>query len=252
VWFFFATLFYKTICVALLFLVWRKELTEKIPEPYRKPSIWAIWLCLAVTLWIVLPRYRINSGDSVRLLYVDKEGYTQHPPIYHWLLSMLPPEEAHGYKIDASQIHLMGLSNGGSPIVAAMHSNHDKDFKSITTITCNLESLRRVPCQVNLIGGGQDNSSKGMPSQYRKLKRMNVDAALYFDEDENHYIMVNQREQILDFLKKRINFQLAEYTTDDDILPRRRSMQRSTYWAFHFVYVLPFEGFFPQIQHGDA
>lgn len=104
----------------------------------------------------------------------------------------------------------MGLSNGGSAISAAIHSRHVKDFKSITSISCNLEGLCRVPCQVNLIGGGQDNSSKRMPSQYRELKRMNVDAALYFDEDENHYIMVNQREQILDFLKERMNFQLAE------------------------------------------
>lgn len=354
-WLFFATLFYKTIFVLLLFLVWRKVLAEKIPERYRKWSVRAVWLCLAFTLWIAMPRYRINSGDRVRLLYTDKEGNTLQPPISHWLLSTFLPEEeivnvgitgirftaplikevgigtslinqaqhdiengkisnffkpykrlgldnpisgvypqvfnekfgtdyntfylcepkhydsnktyplvvfCHGYlgnwqlyqglwkdldgaivasigtrdlsgifgqqdinkvldfyvpmlermgyKIDKSQIHLMGLSNGGSAISAAMHSRHVKDFKSITSISCNLEGLCRVPCQVNFIGGGQDNSSKRMPSQYRELKRMSVDAALYFDEDENHYIMVNQREHILDFLKERMNIQLAE------------------------------------------
>lgn len=348
-WLFFATLFYKTICVVLLFLVWRKVLSEKIPERYRKWSIRAIWLCLALALWIAMPRYRINSGDRVRLLYIDKEGNTQRPPIIHWLLSTLLPEEeivnvgvkgieytaplirmtglgntfieqaqsdiyagkigyffkpykrlgldnpisgvysqvcneilstnynafylcepkhygsnkayplivfCHGYlgnwqlyqglwkdldgaivasigtrdlsgifgqqdinsifdfyipilermgyKIDVSQIHLMGLSNGGSAISAAMHSRHAKDFKSITTISCNLEGLRRVPCQVNLIGGGKDNSSKRMPSQYHELKRMGVDADVFFNTNENHYIMVNKREEILEFLKKRM------------------------------------------------
>lgn len=354
-WFFFATLFYKTICVTLLFLIWRKKMAAKVPELYRKWSVRAAWLCLALILWIAMPRYRNNSGDRVRLLYVDREGNTQRSPISHWLLSLLLPEEeivnvgvkgieytaplirmtglgntfieqaqsdinagkignffkpykrlgfnnpisgvysqvfnekfgtgynafylcepkhydktktyplvvfCHGYlgnwqlyqglwkdldgaivasigthdlsgifeqqdinsvfdfyvpmlermgyQIDRGQIHLMGLSNGGSAIVATMHSSHAKDFKSITTISCNLEGLRRVPCQVNLVGGGMDNSSKRMPSQYRELKHLGVDAALYFDEDENHYILVNQREQILDFLKERMNFQLAE------------------------------------------
>ena len=40
-----------------------------------------------------------------------------------------------------------------------------KDFKSITSISCNLEGLRHVPCQVNLVGGGKDNSFKRMPSR---------------------------------------------------------------------------------------
>lgn len=339
---FFVTLFYKTICVVLLFLVWRKVLAEKVPERYRKLSVRAIWLCLALTLYIALPRYRIHSTDRVRLLYIDKDGNTQHPPISHWLLSAFIPEaeivnvgitgirftaplikevgigtslinqaqhdiengkidnffkpykhlgldnpisgvypqvfnenlgtdyntfylcepkhydnnkayplvvfchgylgnwqlyqglwkdldgaivasigtrdlsgifgqqdinsifdfyipmlERMGYLIDHQQIHLMGLSNGGSAISTAMHSRHSKDFKSITTISCNLEGLCRVPCQVNLVGGGKDNSSKKIPSQYRELKRMGVDADIFFDTEDNHYIMVNRREEII-------------------------------------------------------
>lgn len=348
-WFFFATLFYKTICVVLLFLVWRKVLAEKVPKRYRNLSIRAVWLCLGFTLWIAMPRYRINSGDRVRLLYVDKEGNTQRPPISHWLLSMLLPEEeivnvgvkcieynaplirmaglgntlieqaqndinsgkignffkpykrlglnnpisgvysqvfneklgtnynafylcepkyydrnkayplivfCHGYLgnwqmyqglwkdldgaivasigtrdlsgifgqqdinsifnfyipmlermgylVDHQQIHLMGLSNGVSSINAAMHSRHVMDFKSITSISCNLDGLRRMPCQVNLIGGGKDNSAGRMPAQYRELRKMRVDADIFFDTDENHYIMVNKREEILSFIKERL------------------------------------------------
>lgn len=354
-WLFFATLFYKTICVMLLFAVWRKPLLGKLSENNQKWANRGVWLALIIILWIAMPRYRIHSGDRTRLVYVDKKGEVKHPPISHWLLSTLIPEEevvnvgikgiaitspiihmmglgnslinqakndivagkmgnffepykclglenpisgvypqlfnqclgtnnktfyvcepkhydndktyplvvfCHGYlgnwqlyqglwkglkgavvasigtrdlsgifgqsdinsifefyipmlermgyKIDHSQVHLMGLSNGGTAIIAAMHSSHSKDFKSITTISCNLEGLRKVPCQVNLIGGGKDNSSKRMPSQYRELKRMGVDVALYFNEDDNHFIMVNHREAILDFLNGRFNCQIEE------------------------------------------
>ncbi len=76
---------------------------------------------------------------------------------------------------------LMGLSNGGSAIVAAMHSSHAKDFKSLTSISCNLGGLRKVPCRINLIGGGQDHSSRLMPSQASRLSKMGVHGGLFFD-----------------------------------------------------------------------
>lgn len=347
--FFFATLQYKIACLLLLFAVWQKTLGAKVPVRFCKWGICSIWICLTILLWIAMPRYRINSGDRVRLLYVDKIGNTKHPPISHWLLSTLLPEaeivnvgvsgieysaplirmtglgnifieqaqndinegkiedffkpynrlgfdnpisgvypqlfneklgtdynafylcepkqyhngesyplvvfchgylgnwqlyqgiwndldgaivvsigtrdlsgifgqadinsifsfyipilEHMGYKIDHKQIHLMGLSNGGSAISAAMHSRHAKNFKSITTISCNLEGLRYVPCQVNLIGGGKDSSAARMPSQHRSLRSMGVDVGIFFDAEDNHYIMIHQREEILNFLKKRL------------------------------------------------
>lgn len=358
-WLFFATLFYKTVCMIVLFMVWRSYIKDRIPEKYRKWSMCAVWFCLIMVLWIAMPRYRINTivKDRIRLVYVNQDGQVHRPPISQYLLNVLLPEEeivnagikgvrytapliqrqgigesliqqakedikagkirnffspyrrlglnnpmsgvypqvfnekfgtdyravyicnpkqfhkdqsyplvvfCHGYlgnwqlyqglwkdlsnaivlsigtkgldgifknkdideiftfyipmleqmgyHIDRSQIHLMGLSNGGSAIVTAMHSNHAKDFKSITTISCNLESLQRVPCQVNLIGGGKDKSSQLMPSQYNDLKRMGVDADILFDENDNHYIMVNQREEILDFLNRRLELQIAPDT----------------------------------------
>ena len=116
----------------------------------------------------------------------------------------IPALERMGYNIDKEQLHLMGLSNGGSAIISAMHSPYAKKFKSITTVSCNLEGLRRVPCQVNFIGGGKDNSSCRMPSQCRQLKSMGVDADIYFKEDENHFIMVNKRKEIVSFLRDRM------------------------------------------------
>ena len=349
-WLFFATLFYKTICLMLLYAVWRKWLMSKIPEGSRRWANRAVWVALIVVLWVAMPRYRIHSTDRVRLVYVGEDGDVQHPPLSHWLLSTFVPEaevvnagitgirftapvmkemgigasliqqaqddirdgkignflkpyrrlgldnpisgvypqmsneqlgtnhrtfylcrpkhydsrrayplvvfchgylgnwqlcqgiwkdldqalvlsigtrdlsgifgqqdinsifdfyipmlERMGYQIDRQQIHLIGLSNGGSAISAAMRSHHAKDFKSITSISCNLSGLCCVPCQVNLIGGGKDNSASRMPRQHRELQRMGVDAALFFDEADNHYILVNQREAILNFLRERMD-----------------------------------------------
>ena len=99
----------------------------------------------------------------------------------------------------------MGLSNGGSAIVAAMHSSHSKDFKSLTSISCNLGGLGKVPCRVNLIGGGEDNSSLLMPSQTSRLSKMGVHTGLFFVPEENHYVLVNRRNEIIEFLKQQMN-----------------------------------------------
>ena len=117
----------------------------------------------------------------------------------------IPSLERMGYHIDHRQIHLIGLSNGGSAIVATMHSSHAKDFKSLTSISCNLGGLRKVPCRINLIGGGQDQSSRLMPSQASRLSKMGVHGGLFFDPEENHYILVNRRNEIIEFLKQQMN-----------------------------------------------
>lgn len=122
----------------------------------------------------------------------------------------IPALERMGYHIDMDQLHLMGLSNGGTAIISAMQSPTAKRFKSITTISCDLNGLKRVPCQVNLIGGGKDSSSRLMPSQYSKLKAMGVDAGLYFKEEDNHFILVNQTTEIIDFLKERMQLQCVK------------------------------------------
>ena len=357
-WIFFATLFYKTLIVMLLAMVWQGKIREKLPERIKPYGIKAIWACLVLTLFVAMPRYRINCGDRVRLVYLDENGEPKHSPISCYIVNTLIPEEevvnlgiknlqlvrpllsgmgmhiggtlvqqanhdiengntgnffkpynhlglenplsgvypqffnqmlgsndkavyicdpkgddnvewskdngfkypllvfCHGYlgnwqlyqgiwkdldncivlsigtrnlsgiftsgdikeifdfyipalermgyNIDMEQLHLMGLSNGGSAIVSAMHSSYAKKFKSITTVSCNLEGLKRVPCQVNFIGGGKDNSSCRMPGQCRQLKSMSVDAGIYFKDDENHFILVNKREEIIDFLKDRM------------------------------------------------
>ncbi len=347
-----ATMFYKTVMLMLLFLIWKKQVFERLPSWMTKYGMKPYWACFVVFLWIAMPRYRINSGDRVRLVYLDEKGNAKHPPLGQYLVNTFIPEEeivnvgihnvpllkyagigstlirqanddiangkirnffyaydnlgyenpmsgvyaqafhdflgnddravyicepksdenvkwskdngfkyplvvfCHGYlgnwqlyqgvwkdldncivlsistqglsgiftqsdikdifdfyipalermgyNIDKKQLHLMGLSNGGTAIISAMHSSYAKKFKSITTVSCNLEGLRRVPCQVNFIGGGKDNSSCRMPGQCRQLKAMGVDADIYFKEDENHFIMVDKHEEIIGFLMDRM------------------------------------------------
>ncbi len=347
------TMFYKTIMLMLLFLVWKKQIFEWLPLWMTKYGMKPYWMCFVLCLWMAMPRYRIDSGDRVRLVYLDEKGTAKHPPLLQYFVNTLIPEEevvnfgirnvaiakymgigstlirqanddvangkirnfiyaydnldmenpmsgvyaqafhdflgeeeravyicdpkgdenvkwskdngfkyplvvfCHGYwgnwqlyqgvwkdlnncivlsigtrgldgifgqrdineifsyyipalermgyHIDKQQIHLMGLSNGGSVVVAAMHSSHAKNFKSITTVSCNLGGLRKVPCQVNLIGGGQDNSSRLMPTQASQLSKMGVNVGLFFNPEENHFILVNEHEGIIEFLKKRMD-----------------------------------------------
>lgn len=61
-----------------------------------------------------------------------------------------------------------------------------------------------MPCQVNFIGGGKDNSSKRMRNQCKQLQKMGMDAAIFYDLHENHFILVNRRADIIWFLKRRM------------------------------------------------
>jgi len=62
---------------------------------------------------------------------------------------------------------------------------------------------------VNLVGGGNDNSSKRMPGQCKQLKEMGVDADIFFDKDETHYILINKQKEIVKFLRNRMRLDLA-------------------------------------------
>lgn len=341
------TVFYKTLFVMLLFVLWRKPLMARLPEHYRKWTARAVWICLILTLWIALPRWRVHTHDRVQLIYLNKEGTVRHAPVSHWLASAVLPEseivnfgitgvriatlfgyhadnsivrmaqddikswkignffkpyynlgfnnpicgvysqlfndnlgtdhtavyicrpkhynreesyplvvfchgfwgnwqlyqgiwkdfdnaivlsigshglngifsdkdidrifsfyipalERMGYHIDNKQIHLIGLSNGGSAVNVAMRPGRSSKFKSITSISCNLGTLQKTPCRVNLVGGGKDGSAMRMPQQCQALKNMGVDAALFFDQKENHFILVNQRKEMMAFLKQRM------------------------------------------------
>lgn len=58
--------------------------------------------------------------------------------------------------------------------------------------------------KVVLIGGGKDVSSSNLLGASRKLQRHGTKTAILFDEDENHYFMVHQKERTIDFLNREL------------------------------------------------
>lgn len=55
-----------------------------------------------------------------------------------------------------------------------------------------------------MIGGGKDVSSSNLLGASRKLQRRGTKTAILFDNEENHYIMVHQKERIIEFLSKEL------------------------------------------------
>lgn len=92
-WAYFATMFYKTIMLLLLFIVWKKQVFKILPLWMKKYGMKPYWLCFVLCLWIGMPRYRINSGDRVRLIYLDNDGNAKHPPLGQYLMNTFFPEE---------------------------------------------------------------------------------------------------------------------------------------------------------------
>ena len=109
-----------------------------------------------------------------------------------------------GYSIDESRLHLIGLSNGGSASNIALRS-FDKKFKTITYISTSCDVVKKTQSKVLLIGGGKDNSSNNLPTSAKRLRRCGTRAVLLFDEKEKHYMLIHQKERIIDFLNHELD-----------------------------------------------
>jgi hypothetical protein len=109
----------------------------------------------------------------------------------------IPYLKSEGYQI--SDVHLMGLSNGGSASNVALRSFSNK-FKTITYISTSCDVIKHSKAKVIMIGGGKDASSSRLPSAERGLRSCGTKTALLFDKDENHYMMVHQQGKIFEFL----------------------------------------------------
>ncbi len=80
------------ILIMLLVLVWRQPV-KKFLTSYWNWGYVALWCVLGVAFIFSLPRYFALPSDRVRHYYVNKEGKTKLPPIHHWLLNAVLPEE---------------------------------------------------------------------------------------------------------------------------------------------------------------
>ena len=76
---FFASWFYKIVVLMLFAHTWRKEIKAKKDWVYK-----AVMGFLLIAMFCVLPRYRYNTSDRVQLIYQDKKGNPEYPPLTHY------------------------------------------------------------------------------------------------------------------------------------------------------------------------
>ena len=79
---------YRILTLLLLVVVWR--------DAFRSVQRWlypSALIVLLIGIYWTLPRYRYGSSDRVQLLYQDQEGQVVHPPLSHYLVNALIPEE---------------------------------------------------------------------------------------------------------------------------------------------------------------
>ena len=97
----------------------------------------------------------------------------------------------------------MGLSNGGSAVNVAYNGFSNK-FNTITFISTGIYQTYPISSKVLLIGGGKDHSSGSLRGAYRALKNNGSKTDLFWDDEETHFILVNQTDEIINFVKKNL------------------------------------------------
>lgn len=103
-----------------------------------------------------------------------------------------------------NNIHIMGLSNGGSA-VNVPYNNFSNKFKTITFISRGIHQTYPISSKVLLIGGGMEHSSGSLQSAYNILKGNGTKTDIYWDDEETHFILVNQVDEIVGFMNKNLN-----------------------------------------------
>ena len=115
----------------------------------------------------------------------------------------IPFVENLGYKVDKNNLHIMGLSNGGSAVNVA-YNGFSRKFKTITFISTGIHQTYPISSKVLLVGGGKDHSAGSLPGAYRTLKNNGGKTDLFWSDDETHFIFVNQMDEIIDFLNRNM------------------------------------------------
>lgn len=129
--------------------------------------------------------------------------YTKHD-INALFTKQIPFLENLGYKVNKNNLHIMGLSNGGSAVNAAYNGFSNK-FKSIAFISTGIHQTYPISSKVLLIGGGIDHSSGSLRGAYRTIKTNGGRADLFWDDEETHFIFVNKADEITDFINSNID-----------------------------------------------
>lgn len=133
----------------------------------------------------------------------DLSGIFSYNDINRIYSKYIPYLASKGYMVNTSDIHIIGLSNGGSASNVAMAYFPD-GFRSVTYISTSCDVIKRTNSKVLLVGGGKDYSSRGLKSANQRLRQCGTRCSLFFDENEKHYVMVHDRKEVLDFLNQEL------------------------------------------------
>lgn len=131
----------------------------------------------------------------------DMSGIFSYNDINKVFTQYIPYLKAEGYNI--GDAHFMGLSNGGSASDVALRS-FDNSFKTVTYISTSCNVVKPSKAKVILIGGGKDASSAGLPAAEIGLRKCGTKTAIFFDREDNHYMMVHKQREIIDFLNNEM------------------------------------------------
>lgn len=83
---------WRILLIMLIVFIWRVQIYNFI-TPFWHWGYVALWGVLCLVLLVSLPRYFALPSDRIRHYYLNKENQIKLPPIHHWLLNALVPEE---------------------------------------------------------------------------------------------------------------------------------------------------------------
>lgn len=134
----------------------------------------------------------------------DLSGLFQKKDIEGLFANQIPFIKNMGINVDENNVHIIGLSNGGTASEVAYNCFSEK-FKSITYLSTGINQSYPISSKVLFVGGGMDHSSFSLPGAYNALKANGTPTDIYWKDEETHFILVNQVDEIVDFLNRNIN-----------------------------------------------
>ena len=133
----------------------------------------------------------------------DWSGRFTKKDVNNLFTKQIPFLESLDYRIDKDQLHIIGLSNGGTATNVAYKSFADK-FKTITFISTNINQTYPISSKVLFIGGGDDYFATSLLNAYHKLKKNGTQTDIFWDDKETHFIMVNKMDEVINFINKNL------------------------------------------------
>ena len=131
--------FHSTLLVMLLVWLWRKNVRRSFSRWWRKGyrTLWRVLSCISL---ILMPRPFALPTDRSRLVYYNDYGQRMTPPVTHWLINLLLPEEtlcSLGCALPESALRDM-LRPGGLP--SQNHNHYRKRWGRFPAHTAGMTS----------------------------------------------------------------------------------------------------------------